>query len=176
MRILRMLILMFMVMTSIQSYAHSIDEIRKTFQLAIENESITNKLSSDLKKITKPDPLILAYIASVEALKAKHTWNPFSKHEYMKSFGKMMNEAVSKMPENIEIRYLRYNIEFNVPSYLGYSPNLEEDRKHIIDLFLKKKFTSSSKKLITDVYTFMVQSKSVSADEKLKMEKVLRSL
>ncbi len=175
MKLIRVFLILFFVNISI-SNAHSIDEIRKTFQLAIDNSSITEKLSSDLKKISKPDALTQAYIASLEALKAKHAWNPFSKHEYMKSFGKMMNDAVNKMPENIEIRYLRYNIEYNVPSYLGYSPNLEEDRKHIIDLFLKKKFTSGNKKLITEVYTFMVQSKSVNADEKLKMEKVLRSL
>lgn len=175
MRIIRIVILFSMIFTS-DVFALNIDEIRKTFQFAVESSTITDKLSADLKKITKPDPLTLAYIASVEALKAKHSWNPFSKNEYMKSFEKKMNDAVNRMPDNMEIRYLRYNIQFNVPSYLGFSSNLEEDRKRIIDLFLNKKFASTNKKLITEVYTFLVQSKSVSSDEKLKMEKVLRSL
>jgi DNA adenine methylase len=42
--------------------------------------------------------------------------------------------------------------------------------------FLNKKFDTTNKKLIQEVYNLMVQTKSVSAEEKLKMEKVLRSL
>lgn len=176
MKFIRLVILFVAMIYTSDVFSHNIDEIRKTFQLAIENARITEKLSADLKKIPNPDPLTLAYIASVEALKAKHAWNPFTKHEYMKSFGKMMNDAVKRMPENMEIRYLRYNIQYNVPSYLGYSPNLQEDKKYIIELFLNKKFVTTNKNLITEVYTFMVKSKSVTSDEKLKMEKVLRSL
>lgn len=175
MKLIRVFLMLFIMNIGI-TYAHTIDEIRKTFQLAINNSNITEKLSSDLKKISKPDALTQAYIASLEALKAKHAWNPFTKHQYMKSFGDMMNNAVNRMPENMEIRYLRYNIQYNVPSYLGYSSNLEEDRKFIVNSFLKKNFSTTNKKLITEVYTFMVSSNSVSPEEKIKMEKVLRSL
>jgi hypothetical protein len=169
---------MFIILTIISptSNAHSIDELRKTFQLAVESSSVTDKLSSELSKITKPDAVTLAYIASVEALKAKHTWNPMSKLQYMENHKKIMTEAVRKSPNNLEIRYLRFNVQYNVPAYLGYSGNIEEDKKFIIDAFLNKKFDTTNKNLIKEVYAFMIQTKSLSAEEKLKMEKVLRSL
>lgn len=175
MKLIRVILILFFINISM-SNAHSIDEIRKTFQLAIDNSSITEKLSSDLKKINKPDALTQAYIASLEALKAKHAWSPISKHQYMKSFEQIINDAIKRSPENMEIRYLRYNVQYRVPSYLGYSENLVEDRKFIVDSFLKKNFATNNKSLIYEVYSFMVTSKSVSPEEKLKMEKVLRSL
>jgi hypothetical protein len=158
------------------STAHSIEEVRKKFQLAIESSTLTNTLSSELNKVSNPDPVLLAYIASLEALKAKHSWSPISKLQYMEAHKKVMNDAVRKSPNNLEIRYLRFNIQYSVPSYLGYSSNLEEDKKFIIQAFLNKKFDTTNKKLIQEVYNLMVQTKSVSAEEKLKMEKVLRSL
>lgn len=173
---MRTVLVLILMLNSLISEATSIDEIRKSYRTAIESSTATEKLSSDLNKIKKPDPIILAYKASVEALKAKHAWSPFTKLQYMESHKKLMDHAVQLMPENMEIRYLRYNIQYNVPSYLGFSNNLNEDKKFIIDAFIHKKFNTANKVLINDVYTFMVKTKSVNADEKLKMEKVLKSL
>ncbi len=156
--------------------AHSIDDIRKNYQLAVYNATIAEKLSSELNKIKKPDALTLAYIASLEAIKAKHSWNPYSKLQYMTAFENRMNDAVKIMPENLEIRFLRYTIQYNTPSFLGFSDNLVEDKMFIVDAFLKKKFVTFNKVLITNVYHFMVQTNSITTDEKLKMEKVIRSL
>lgn len=168
-------ILILTVITS-STQAHSIDEIRKNYQLAVYSSSITDKLSLDLKKITKPDALTLAYIASLEALKAKHSWNPYVKLQYMSAYEKLMNDAIKKMPENMEIRFLRYAIQYNTPSFLGFSKNLNEDKTIIVDAFLKRKFVSLNKVLISDVYHFMVETKSITNEEKLKMEKVLKNL
>lgn len=173
---MRTFLVLILMLNTLISEATSLDEIRKSFRTAIESSTATEKLSSDLNKIKKPDAVVLAYKASVEALKAKHAWSPFSKLQYMESHRKLMDHAVQLMPENMEIRYLRYNIQYNVPSYLGYSSNLLEDKKFIVDAFIQKKFNTNNKTLINDVYTFMVKSNSVNADEKLKMEKVLRSL
>ncbi len=174
--VLNFMLMLLMVTTSNFAESHSIDEIRDKFQKAIDNSSMTDKLSMELNKIQKPEPLVLAYIASLEALKAKHSWSPMSKLQYMESHKKMMNEAVRKLPNSMEIRYLRYNIQRSVPSYLGYSQNLAEDKKFIIEAFINKKFDSKNKKLIREVYDYMVQSNSLTPEEKLKMEKVLKSL
>lgn len=173
---LKFMLMLLMVTTTNFAESHSIDEIRDKFQKAIVNSSMTDKLSMELNKIQKPEPLVLAYIASLEALKAKHSWSPMSKLQYMESHKKMMNDAVRKSPNSMEIRYLRYNIQRSVPSYLGYSPNLAEDKKFIIEAFINKKFDTNNKKLIKEVFDYMVQSNSLTSEEKLKMEKVLKSL
>lgn len=171
------LLVMIFMLAIMNGYAtHSIDEIRKSYIKAVDNPSIAERLSTELKKIAKPDALTLAYIGSLEALKAKHTWNPYQKLSYMEEFNRIINEAIKRMPDNLEIRFLRYTIQYHTPSFLGYSKNLEEDKRVIIDNFVKKKFMTSNKSLITDVYQFMVETKSLSAEEKIKMEKVVRSL
>lgn len=177
MKRLRFFILLALIMSITNSAnSHSIEEIRKTYQLAVESPSVTEKLSSDLKKIKKPDPLTLAYIASVEALKAKHSWNPYSKLSYMTNFDKLMGDAIKQNPDNMEIRFLRYTIQYYTPSFLGYSKNLEEDKRLIVDSFLKKKFVSNNKKLIKEVYDFMLHTNSLTPAEKLKMEKIIQQL
>lgn len=158
------------------AFSNSIDEIRNKFRSAIESPSNTDKLSDYLTKVNKSDPIVLAYSAAVEALKAKHDWNPIAKRKYMSSYEVQINEAIRRMPNNMEIRYLRYSIQLNVPSYLGYSNNLAEDKKIIVDAFINKRFTSTNKNLILDVYHFMLESKSVTAAEKLKMDRVIKTL
>ncbi len=174
--VLNVMLMLLMVSSTHFAESHSIDEIRDKFQKAIDNSNMTDKLSMELNKIQKPEPLVLAYIASLEALKAKHSWSPVSKLQYMESHKRMMNDAVRKSPNSMEIRYLRYNIQRSVPSYLGYSKNLAEDKMFIVDAFINKKFDSKNKKLIKEVYDYMVQSNSLTPEEKLKMGKVLKSL
>ncbi len=176
MKTMRLILIVFIISMTKGLEASSIDEIRKSYIKAVEDPSLTERLSSELKKISKPDAITLAYIGSLEALKAKHSWNPYQKLSYMAEFDRIMNEAVRRMPENMEIRFLRYTIQYNTPSFLGYSKNIDEDKKVIIDSFIKKKFVTSNKVLITDVYKFMVETKSVSVDEKVKMDKVIRGL
>lgn len=176
MKLIRQALLFLLLIYNTSVWANSIDEIRNKFRSAIESPANTEKLGEYLSKINKSDPIVLAYSAAVEALKAKHDWNPIAKRKYMTLYEKQMNEAVRRMPNNMEIRYLRYSIQYNVPSYLGYSNNLSEDKKIIIDSFINKKFTSSNKNLIMDVYAFMLETKSVTTSEKIKMDKVIKSL
>lgn len=173
--------LIFLVLISLNlftsnSQAHTIEEIRKNYQLAVYDANKTEKLSIELNKIANPDALTLAYIASVEALKAKHAWNPYTKLQCLTTYERLMSTAIKKMPENMEIRFLRYTIQYNTPSFLGFSKNLNEDKAIIVDAFLKKKFITLNKILISDVYHFLVETKSISNEEKLQMQKVLKSL
>ena len=156
--------------------AHSIEDIRKHYKLAVNDSRVADKLSNKLKNIQEEDALLLAYKASVEALKAKHAWSPYAKLQYMNVFEKLMNQAVQRKPDDLEIRFLRYSIQYNTPAFLGYSGNMNEDKDMIVKLFLKKKFNTRDKKLIQEVYDFMSASNSLSVVEKQKMEQILKSI
>lgn len=155
--------------------AITIDEIRTKFKLAVENAEVTETLSTQLRRIPNPDALTLAYIASLDALKAKHNWNPAVKIEFMDSFEKKINKAVNTMPSNIEIRFLRYSIQSNTPAFLGFSKNLQEDRNVMVSAFTNKSLMNSNKKLLSDIYQFLVDEKSLSGSEKSKIENALRN-
>ncbi len=156
--------------------AHSIEDIRKHYKLAIYDAAVANKLSKKLKNIQDEDALLLAYKASVEALKAKHAWSPYTKLQQMKAFEKLMNEAVQRKSEDLEIRFLRYSIQSNTPVFLGFSVNMNEDKQKIVELFLKKKFNTHDKDLIQEVYDFMMSTNALTLKEQQKMEQILKSI
>lgn len=111
-----------------------------TFLSAIRYELFYDKF--DLKKtmvfyekLTKSNidlPIITAYEASAKALLANYSWNPVSKISYLKESKVLLEEAVEKDMNNIEIRFLRFYIENSIPAILGLSKNLEEDKSVIL--------------------------------------------
>jgi len=121
-----------------------INYIRKEFNLAIENGKKADDLHAQLLKL-KPasNTLQFAYLGATEALLAKHSFNPFSKLNYVNSALIKLNKAVELNVEDIEIRYMRFSVEANMPSYLGYSKHIVED-KHVLVKGLKNIGLTSS--------------------------------
>lgn len=171
-------ILFALIMSSIFSFSstHSIDDIRRKYQLAVYDSKVANALSDKLNKIENPDALLLAYRASTLALKAKHAWNPYNKLDYMNSFDNIINDAVRMSSDDVEIRFLRYSVQLNTPKYLGLSKNLAEDKTKIVNLFIQKKFKNKDKVMLTEIYQFMLKSNVLSDVEREKMLEVLKSI
>ena len=44
----------------------------------------------------------------------------------------MLEKSISIEPENIELRFLRLTIQANLPSFLGYSENKENDKAFVL--------------------------------------------
>jgi hypothetical protein len=112
---------------------NDIQQLRKEFNLAIEDGKKANNLFDQLVKL-KPanNTLQFAYLGATEALLAKHSYNPFSKLSYVNSALIKLNKAVELNNGNIEIRYMRFSVEANMPAYLGYSKHVDEDKKVLI--------------------------------------------
>lgn len=70
---------------------------------------------------------IVAYKAAAKALVAKYAWNPATKIAALRYAERSLAEAVRIDASNLEVRFLRFYIEKSIPSYLGYSKNLDED-------------------------------------------------
>lgn len=171
-----MLILFLLLNTmSIQADTILLKELRTNYPKAVYDAKLTDALYEKMKN-KKLSPAELAYFASFDALKAKHAWNPYSKFEYVTQFDKKITEAVKLEPKNIEIRYLRFSIQKNIPSYLGFSNNILEDQKTIVDLFLTSKYTKEDKAVLDIVYEYMRLSNSINAKEQKEMLEVLNKL
>lgn len=106
--------------------------IRQTYLKAVNNEAD----ALQLEKLTKPqsstDAVIQAYYGSALALKAKYSYNPYNKVVYVRSGSAQLNAAVNKFPQNTEIRFLRYSVEYNTPTMVGISIHLAEDKAFIL--------------------------------------------
>ena len=167
------LILLLIVLFPITMYANELPQIRKDFYLAIKNGAASEKFYNRLKEKKSSDPTIMAYFGTSQAIRAKHAFNPYNKITYLKSGIKTLETAISKSPENLEIRFLRFSLEHYIPSFLGFSKHLETDRKKIVELAMQKKFGSMDMPLLLNLVNFMKETKRCSPAEIVILEQVV---
>ena len=110
-------------------------DVRKAYYLAVDNEESLKAFETMLINFNNPDNTILGYIGMSFMLKAKYAWLPNDKWEYFNKGKKFLESAISKDPNNIELKFMRFCIQNNTPSFLRYNKNLEADKWHIFKSF-----------------------------------------
>ncbi|WP_295650989.1 hypothetical protein [uncultured Mucilaginibacter sp.] len=150
--------------------------LRQKMLLAANNKKTADSLYNALDKLPAKSPVIIAYIATLDALKAKQTWNPYSKIIYLNQSQSLLLTAVADDPQNIEIRFLRFSIQHNVPGFLGYGKNLAEDREEIITQLDRKNYNLAEKDLIRTIIAFLLNSKRCSPPEGTRLHQYLTDL
>ncbi|GAA4211251.1 hypothetical protein GCM10022289_40000 [Pedobacter jeongneungensis] len=126
---------------------------------AVENAKLTDSLFTKLNKLPNKTALITGYTGTLEALKAKHSWNPYNKIKYVSQSLKTMQKAIDMDKENMEIRFMRFSIEFYTPAFLGFSKDLATDKKEIIKHYQNENFGLADDELVKNVARFMIDSK-----------------
>lgn len=154
----------------------NITNLRKKLMQAIDSKPTTDSLYKTLGLIPQRSGLLNGYMGALEALKAKHTWNPYFKIKYLNNCEDTFKEAVSQDPYNIEIRFMRFSVEHNVPGFLGYTKNLSADKQEMIRQIELKNYGTADKELVITVIKFMIDSKQCTAGESMILHKTLASL
>lgn len=153
-------ILLIVMFSSFINSTSDIKTARDYYLKASDNKEFADKLKSFTEsKINTP--LMKAYNGVALAILAKHSWNPYTKLENVKSGLKNINEAVNSHSSDLEIRFLRFSVEENIPSVVPFTSHIDEDKKFILknwnknhefystmSAYLKKssKFTEEEKK------------------------------
>ncbi|MEB0263072.1 MULTISPECIES: hypothetical protein [unclassified Mucilaginibacter] len=150
--------------------------IRKLLVTAINSSKTTDSLYRNLGSIKNRTGLITGYLGTLEALKAKHTWNPYYKVKYLNDAEKSFKGAVIRDPANIEIRFMRFSVEHNVPGFLGYTKNLVADRTEIIKQIDRKHYSSADAALVKTIITFLIDSKRCTPAENSNLSQHLAAL
>lgn len=159
-----------------QSNATDIGQLRKDYITAISDSDKADELYKKLSSVKNPDALTLAYLGSVEAILGKHAWNPVDKLSYLKQGFTTINRAVAKDPNQLEVRFLRFSLQYFVPSFLGYSKNLISDKNKIVSI-LKTHPSDDIKvdgEILKNMVNFMIDSKKCNAQEVAVLKKALR--
>lgn len=121
---------------SVSAFAEtpSLPAVRSLYEQAANDENACKKLLEWLKPYNeKNNPLLFGYRASGTMMMANYVFNPFSKLSYFKKGKKMLSAAIAADAQNIELRFIRFGVQTNVPSFLGYNDYVEKDK-----MFLKK--------------------------------------
>lgn len=120
-------ILSLILLLSLTQNPLDIIKIREMYVNAVDDKKAAEKLIGKLEK-KEESPLINGYIGAVKMLLAKHALNPIRKLSNFNEGKKELDNAIMQDKTNIELRYLRHGIQLNVPSFLKYNSNIEEDR------------------------------------------------
>jgi hypothetical protein len=149
----------------------SIELARKEFKKAAFNDKVTNEVYQVLLSSKTQDPLTQAYVAYFTALKARHVTSPYEKIKHVRSFDLTIKKAVALAPNNLEIRFLRFSVQDQLPAYLGYSKELAVDKKMILQQIQSQKVDvpATFKK---DMKAVLLNSKTLSIAEKKIIEKI----
>lgn len=113
-------------------WATDINQVRVNFTKAVEDEKLTQKMLTELDKVKGTNPLYLAYYGAFQSLMAKHAINPYNKIDYLKKSQQTLKKAIAQKPDDAEMRFLRFSAQYYIPKFLGYSDELEEDKKVIL--------------------------------------------
>lgn len=159
--------LLFLASLSAFSQDLTLDEVRKKYPLATKNDSICKALYNGLNGKADGTDVLSGYAGGVTMLMAKSTANPFSKMEYFKSGKKLLEDAISHNKNDIELRFLRFAIQDNLPSMLGYNENLEEDKGYI----MKYLPMLDKRELRKAIANYLIKSEKTDDKEKAGLKK-----
>ena len=121
---------------------------------------------SNLKILTEgkqAKPIYKAYLGAAYCAEAKYRWNPYAKLERVKTGMNLINQAVTLENNNIEIRFLRFCIEENLPSTLPYRQHIEIDKLFLLANIKKEHPYYATMK------AYLLKSKSLSESERKQL-------
>ena len=96
-------------------------------------------------------PPFSSYVAMLTFIKAKYLINPLKKLKYFKKGCALMEEAVRLNSNDIETRFLRLSIQYNIPHFLDYNKNKKE-YSEFIKKHLKEMADENLKSLILQFF------------------------
>jgi len=142
---------------------HDLETLRLAYKDAGQDDSKIEVFENLVKDITTEDnPVLVGYKGAALTLKAKLEKTIKEKKDVFVQGKEVIEYAIQKDPESIELRFIRLGIQENTPKLLKYKENIEEDKNYI----LKNYNSISSKDLKRHITDYIKQSKAFSETEK----------
>lgn len=107
-------------------------ELRNLYEKATKDEKANLKLNN-IASNDKNSAVIIGYKGAGTMILANHVFNPITKLNKFNKGKKLLEQAVKQESNNLELRYLRFTIQTNVPKFLGYSKEINTDKAILIN-------------------------------------------
>jgi len=148
-------LLLFFMYSRLFAIPTPLDEMRTLYKQAASSEDACSKLikfCDEQKSVT--NPTALGYKGCATMMMAKYFINPYSKWSAFSSGKEMLEQAINTYPTNVELRFLRFTIQKNVPAFLGYNNNITSDKIFLLNEIKRLK----DLQLKNTIVEFMAQS------------------
>ncbi|RXP61930.1 hypothetical protein EC396_03735 [Lutibacter sp. HS1-25] len=148
----------------------TLDAVRKEFP-NITSEAQADDFIAGLSNSNTAEAK--GYIAAMNFMKSRFVGFPFTKLKYFKLGKNQLDEVIANNPKNLEMRYIRYLMQKQIPDFLGYHQNIDEDFKAIIAGFKKYDLATSLKiKIVSN----MLLVDNLTETEKSELNKLKQNL
>jgi len=147
-----------------------LEDVRKQFpeiDTLEQADGFINQLKDDIS------PEAVGYTAAMVFMKSRYVNNPFTKLKYFKKGKEILDDDITANPKNVEIRYIRYVMQKQIPEFLGYNEFISEDFNVIIDNILESNLSADFK---TEILSNMLLVENLSEEEKMRLNKTLNEL
>ena len=136
----------------------SLPELRQLYLEAVESEVKTQQFMNYMNSINHDDPLMHGYFASAQALVSKHASKPSDKLKNIRLAAQSFEAAISKNPKDAELRFLRFSVQHNLPRFLGFSGDLNDDLEVILQNISETKSLQEFPEWLNTVVNYIMDS------------------
>ena len=130
---MKLLMLAFPLLLVYQIAEPTLAELRIYYQQAGKQKVAAEKLDKLTADIdTSQSPVLIGYKGANEMVQAKYMLNPIAKLSRFNKGKKLLQIAISHDTTNLETRFLRFSIQYNIPSFRNYKEEMTADKKFLI--------------------------------------------
>ena len=109
-------------------------QVRGLYHRAAEIKQDAAQLNHLMLQVdSNSTPVMVCYKGANEMIQAKYAFNPVTKLNQFNKGKELIQKAFSRDTLNLEIRFIRFSIQSNLPSFLGYHDNLDQDKRYLLD-------------------------------------------
>lgn len=150
--------------------ASVLDDVRNQFPKinSIEEADFHMKLLENEKS-----PAAKGYYAAMLFMKAKYVKFPLSKYNNFKKGKSALDQVILENKSNVELRYLRFVFQNELPALLKYDANIEEDFSAIANGIEKSNLTKGFKHKILKN---MLLVKGITANQTTRLKLLLNKI
>lgn len=123
------------------SQTFDMNRIRSLYRSAPTAKQDATQLQDLLKGVNNNTavPVLVCYKGASEMIQAKYTFNPFTKWEKFSKGKKLLQQAISRDTLDLEMRFIRFSVQSNLPGFLGYNDELNTDKRFLAENTKKTK-------------------------------------
>lgn len=105
--------------------------LRSLYNEASIDKTKAKKLLEIAEKNSSISFVYFGYKGAAKIILAKHAFNPYTKWNLFNEGKDILESAIASDPNSLELKYLRFTIQMNVPSFLGYKNNINSDKEFL---------------------------------------------
>ncbi len=170
-----MRVFVFLLFISRVAISQDINEVRQLY-LSAGIDRLQTPLFIDYFSKVESDSsvLFLAYYGTAITMKADLEKGKINKYRVFTEGRDILESAIDKNRKSVEMRYLRFAVQSNIPRILGYN-DLDEDKKFLLSN-LQAIQHINNKELQEVIYSTLLSISDISENEKQKLRLELNKI